>query len=131
MAAAGNVSRVAETAWIELLAGDSVLGREAIRRQADALREGLLGESPCLVERLVVSQIVGTWLELQFARLDAAEPDASLAQAKLRLRRLESAQRRHDTALKSLTQIRKILPQPQAGPPRLHVFHPDATDTGT
>ena len=38
---AGDLARHVEAAWVDLLAGDDPLGREAVRRRADQLRREL------------------------------------------------------------------------------------------
>lgn len=106
----GDVARLAERALIELLVHADPLGTEAITRHAEQMRADLEGPHPTPVERLLVAQVVATWLEVAYSQAAAAQPGGSIAQANLRVRRAEASQRRHLAAIKTLTQIR-LMPQ--------------------
>jgi hypothetical protein len=60
----GDLEQVAVRAWAELLVGDDPLTREAVRRKAEGLRAELEGDAPTPLERLLVGQVVSTWMEL-------------------------------------------------------------------
>ncbi len=113
---AGNLARVAEQAWISLIANGDKLAEESIRRQLHEMQKTLRGGEAGLLETLLCDQVVATWLEMKYGEATAAEPEGmSVGQATLMLKRLESAQRRHLAAIKSLTQTRQLL-QDQARP---------------
>jgi len=124
----GDLARTAERAWIELISSGDALAGESIRRQLAQLKTDLVGESPSPVEKMLGDQVVATWLEVKY--LEAVSADAkgqSLTQAGLLLKRLESAQKRHLVAIRSLVQTRKLLPN--SGMPDLRIF-PSERATG-
>jgi len=107
---AGDLAAVAQSAWIELIAGQDVLTTESVRRRVALLREELRGPSPTRLESLLVDQIVLSWLAAQHGEIQAASPaGGSLQLAAFRLRRAESAQRRHLTAVRTLATLRSLL----------------------
>jgi len=118
----GDMARTAEKAWITLIANGSSLAAEALQRQLAQLKQELLGESTTVVEKMLGDTVVATWLELHYLRsTDADTRNRTVTQGSLMLKRLESAQRRHHSAIKNLTQIRKLLPD-QNALPQLRVF---------
>jgi hypothetical protein len=107
----GNLARVSERAWIDLISGGDVLAAESVRRHLAHVRQQLVGETSNVVEQLLVDQVTATWLEVAYMQTASADIGGrSLTQAGLYLKRLESAQRRHLNAVKQLVQIRKLLP---------------------
>ena len=107
---AGNLARVAEQAWIDLISNGDKLAEESIQRQLHEMQKALRGEEAGLLETLLCDQVVATWLEMKYREATAADPEGtSVGQANLMLKRLESAQRRHLAAIKSLTQTRQLL----------------------
>lgn len=126
----GNLARGAERAWIELIANGDQLTAESVKRQLADLKSQLMGESPSAIESLLGDTILGTWLETRHLESVSASfhgGSGSVAQSNILLKRLESAQRRHLAALKSLTQLRKLVGS-QTKPAPLKVF---AAGTGT
>jgi hypothetical protein len=108
----GDLERIVVRSWVELLAGDDPLSREAIRRKVEEFRAELEGNAPTPVERLLIGQIVSTWLEMNHAQLAAVEPGrTTLGQASLTLKRAESVQRRYLQAIRTLTAVRALLPR--------------------
>src|SRR5262245_52749010 len=121
----GNVTRLAESAWVELVAAGSPLGMEAVKREAETLRSELQGARPSTLERLLVDQVVAGWLEMSYARCAAAQAGGPLAQAALAVRRSEAAQRKYLAAVKALTQARALLPQKAGHEGAVRLFEPD------
>jgi hypothetical protein len=67
-----------------------------------------------------------TWLATQHADIEAAcPPGASLGQAAFRLKRAESALRRHLSAVKTLTALRTLMPQGLVPTQPLRLRDPD------
>jgi hypothetical protein len=119
----GDLARSAERAWIALISAGDTLAAEAIRMQLAQLKTDLIGEAPSVIEKLLGDQIVATLLEVKYLESVSAQAGGgSLTQAGLLLKRLESAQRRHADAIKTLLQVRKLLPG-QNNLPGLRVFH--------
>jgi hypothetical protein len=122
---AGDLEKIVVRAWSELLAGDDPLGLEVVRRKADQLRADLEGDNPTPIEKLLVGQVVSTWLELSHAQLQSAAPGSKApAQAGHNLRKAESAQRRYLAAIKTLTTVRALVPRGLLPINQLRVFDP-------
>lgn len=103
----GNLTRHAEIAWTDLVAGGDHLMVETIKRYVERLKGELAGPAPTPIERLLADQAALTWLASRYAEIVSAKPGtSSLGEAKMRLKRAESAQRRHLASLKTLTELR-------------------------
>lgn len=118
----GDLARIAERAWIELLTNKDVLAAEAIQRQLNQLKTDLLGENPGPIEKLLGDEVVATYLETRFLQTLAADSPAKTASGTNEwLKRAESAQKRHLASVRSLVEIRKLL-QRSESTPYLRVF---------
>jgi hypothetical protein len=114
---AGNLARIAEKAWIVAIANNDALGAEAIKRELAHIKQELIGENPSVVEELLGDQVLATLLEVKYLESVSAESKGSqVTQATLLLKRLDSAQKRHLNAIKSLIQVRKLLPNEDSTP---------------
>jgi hypothetical protein len=119
----GDLARHAELAWLDLVAGADHLMLESIKRHIARMKDDLLGPHPTVMERLLVDQAVACYLSVRHAELALAAPGScSPAQAAMRLRRAESAQRGYLATLKTLARLRATVPQGMAPlkPLRLH-----------
>jgi hypothetical protein len=64
------------------------------------------------ITRLVIDQVVGTWLQLYHAEMrDAIDSPPSLKVAEFRLKQLESAHRRHLKGIAAWATLQRLLPQ--------------------
>ncbi|MDB5340531.1 MAG: hypothetical protein JWN70_6150 [Planctomycetaceae bacterium] len=107
----GDLARTAEHAWIALIAGGNSLVSESVRRQLRQLKSEMIGDDPQTIEKMLGDQVIATWLEVKYLEtLSADQKGASITQAALVLKKVESAQRRHLNAIRSLVQTRKLLP---------------------
>ena len=115
----GNLCRMAEKAWIELLSNRGAVVAEAITRQMAQTRADLVGDSPSAIEKLLADQVTATLLETRYLETISASATGTPTQLALLLKRLDSAQRRHLNAVRSLVQTRKLLreeaPRPGCG----------------
>lgn len=103
---AGNLAAHAEEVWLRLVADGNALAKESIRKEADRMRQELLGTAPTPIERLLVDQIVTCFLQVKHAELSAgAGSGGSIHQAHFKDQRLERVQRRYLAAMKTLSQI--------------------------
>jgi hypothetical protein len=103
----GDLSRHAELAWTHLIGGDNKLVLEAVKRHVARMKGELAGPAPTPIERLLIEQVALSWLASRYAEIAAATPGtSSLGEAKVRLKRAESAQRRFMTSIKTLTELR-------------------------
>jgi len=120
----GDAALIADQAWINKMFKGSKIGAESLKRVLDQLRTKLLGESENMVEKMLVDTVVSTWLEMHYLRsVDAENADRTAALTTELLKRTESAQRRHSSAMRDLVQIRKLLLGSAALAP-LRVFLP-------
>ena len=118
----GDLSRMAENAWIKLISGADALAGESIRRQLALIKEDLVGERPSMIEELLGNQVTSTLLETKHLETLNASTAGTIGQATLLLRRLESAQRRHAASIRSLVQVRTLLREAEARP-LLRIFN--------
>jgi hypothetical protein len=108
----GDLAGQAVAAWIDLLAGDDLLLREAVMRKLQALYGELCGPHPSALESLLVERVLTCWLQTAFADTSYAQARGSESTAPLRQelqRRQESAQKRLLAAVKQLALVRKLL----------------------
>ena len=117
LANVGDLARIAENTWIALISERSALVAESVRRQLGQLKSELIGENPQTIEKMLGDQVIATWLEVKYMEtLSADQKGASVTQAALVLKKVESAQRRHLNAIRSLVQTRKLLPAGRSFP---------------
>jgi hypothetical protein len=103
----GDLSKHAELAWTDLIAGGDHLIMESVKKYVERLKSELAGPEPSPIERLLAEQAALTWLASRQAEAAAAKPGpSSLGEAKMRLKRAESAQRRYLASLKALEELR-------------------------
>jgi hypothetical protein len=109
----GNLVEHARLALLTLIAGPSLIAREAISREAEKLRERLLETAPSELERLLVDNIFISWMELYFNDMDLAQrllsnagPSAATQVAQ---KRLDRAHARFLAAVKALATVQKLL----------------------
>src|SRR5262245_48430536 len=120
---AGDLTTVAERAWVELIAGEDQFRTESVKRRLAELKDQLKGPHPTALEALLVDLVSVAWLGTQHAEIQAASPaGGSLDQAAFKLRRAESSQKRLLAATKTLATLRALVPSGllPARPVRLH-----------
>jgi hypothetical protein len=108
------------------VAGSSLTGREAVARQADLLRQELLGDGASVLDQLLAERISLCWIWVHQADLELVEhlkrqPD-SLA-CREAAKRLGQAQARYVSALKALAVVRRLLaPRSKPAPSPLELL---------
>lgn len=126
----GNVTTMAEQAWLAVLAAGNPLAVESLTRTVAEMRAELAGGPNTRLERMLVDQIILVWLEFSYVQAISANSGGDLAEQNGLLKRVESAQRRHASAVKLLTTVRSLMPAATApvttGPARtLRIYDPD------
>jgi hypothetical protein len=122
----GDLATLAERAWIAVLAADHAVAVEFLKRTITEMKTDLTGDNATRVERLLVDQVIACWMEVSYLETVAADPGrSSLDQADIRLKRLESAQRRYLSALKALTSVRTLALPGLAPPPAVRLHSPE------
>ncbi|QDU53099.1 hypothetical protein [Gimesia panareensis] len=120
----GDIAKIAETAWIKLIAKGDTLAQESLKRKLAALHQEILGDSDHIFDQMMADVIRATWLEMHYLMsVDADATNRTAGQSTLMVKRLESAQRRHMTAIKQYCQIKKMLPG-ENRQPDLRIFRP-------
>lgn len=109
----GDMVRHAEEAVLTLAAGDSVTMREAVRRQADALRGRLAAAATSELERLLIDRVCVCWVEVYYGDVEQAQlllrsPQAADAAA-ASTKRLDRAHARFLSAFKALATVTKLV----------------------
>jgi hypothetical protein len=122
---AGNLTAVAEKAWIDLVAGTNAVAAESARRCLAEMKTELKGPHPTPLESMLVDLVGVTWLATRHAEIQAASTGGSLDQATFRLRRAESSQKRHLNAVKTLATLRSLLPAGLVPSKPLRVYDPE------
>jgi hypothetical protein len=109
---AGDLTAVAERAWIELIAGEDQFRVESVKRRLTQLKDELKGPHPTALEAVLVDLIAVAWLGAHHVEIEAASPaGGSLAQAAFKLRRAESSQKRLLAATKTRATLRALVPR--------------------
>ena len=117
----GDLAKLAEHLWIEAVAEKDVLRTETAKREVARLKAELCGEHPTPMEKLLVDHIAVCHLAAQAAELSAAQ---SSALSGSQLKRLESAQRRFLTSIKTLATLRTLLNRGLAPLSSVKLFRP-------
>lgn len=111
-AVVGDLGRHVELSWLDLIAAGNVLLLESLRRWIAEYKADLAGPKPTRIERGLVDLIASTLLSLRHYEQTLAESGSNSAtEAVIRLRRAESAQRRHLAAMRTLVTLRALVPQ--------------------
>jgi hypothetical protein len=109
----GDLVRHAQDSLLTLVAGSCLTAREAIARQASALRERLMKTAASELEKLLVDRVVISWIQVYHGDIDLANQllkvfgAAKTVQAAQR--RLDRAHSRYLSAIKALATIQKLL----------------------
>lgn len=103
----------ANESWIKLVSYDSLFMKEGLSERLAKLRKDLLGPSPSAIDRLLVDRIVICWLQVHHADYLAANLQSrgnyTFEQGTYYQERQGRAQRRYLAAVKTLSQVRKLL----------------------
>jgi hypothetical protein len=110
-----DLAREAERSLIRHVSGDNLLIKEGLPRQLETMRKDLAGPNPSPLEGLLVERVVATWLQLRLFETHYAKNlgNLTVAQGEYHQRRLDRLHGRHLSAVKSLSQVRKIGPAVQ------------------
>ena len=129
LAAAGDLAKHAEKAWIDLVVGSDSFTRVAVTSQFEQLKRELAGPGPSPLEKLLVDHVAVTHLAERQAELTAAQIGRSLQQAAFRLKKAESAQKRFLAATKLLANLRAMQPRSNRPLEPLKLFDPKGRKT--
>jgi hypothetical protein len=118
---AGNLAQLAESAWLDQIAGTNLFRRGTIRKELERMRPELLGPNPTRSERLLAERVTICWLQAQYLDMQFLANINSSEQIRNELtKRQESAQRRLTSGIKQLTLLQKTL-RPRVRSKRPHL----------
>ena len=121
----GDLAAQVERSWLDLLSAEHPFLANALKEIAQDMKTDLLGDNPTLLERLLVDQVVSCWLEVHHAEAEAERlPSGSVKPAVFGRRHLKAAQRRLQTAVKALRDLRTLVPAGSAQPPTPRLYDP-------
>jgi hypothetical protein len=121
----GDLSGLVERAWTSVISADNPLVIEATTRTIAEMKADLAGDQPTRLELMMVDQVVAQWMEVKYLEAASAEGGGSpLANDSLRLKRLESAQRRYFHAITMLTTVRALAPAGGAPVGTIRLYEP-------
>ncbi len=119
----GDVSGLAENAWLAALSAGNPLVVESRKRTLAEMRADLLGEEPTRLVRMLVDHIIVCWLEVQYVETMSADTShRGLNQKAEGLKWLESSQKRYFSAIQTLMGVRAMVPAGMTvvAAPKLH-----------
>jgi hypothetical protein len=120
----GDLVRHAQDSLLTLVAGSCLTAREAIARQASALRERLMKTATSELEKLLVDRVVISWIEVYHGDISLAQHLLQVSGAAKTVQaaqqRLDRAHARYLSAIKALATIQKLL-RPALSPLELAV----------
>ena len=106
----GDLGAHAEFAMINLASQGDQLMLESMARHVAQLKANLVGPNPTPLERLTVQRVVACWLAAQFADRACATADGGEIQTNAWARRQQMAEKRYQTAVKTLSLVQKMAP---------------------
>ncbi|HEV8058533.1 MAG TPA: hypothetical protein VGP68_01590 [Gemmataceae bacterium] len=119
----GDIGGLAERAWIGVLAEKNAAVVESLARTLASMRADLSGENPSAIERVLVDQAVLCWLQVKALEFNAANMEKNAGGKTNRAHiQLELAHRRHLSALRALTDLRRLAPGAMATAGELKIF---------
>ena len=115
----GDVAAHTEAAWIGVMAGGDLGLAEAINVQIAARKRELGGRSPTPVEKVLISGVIATLLQLKWAELAGAQAAlderTTIAQSLHLQAMVSQAFRRHTLAVGALTSYQRLVPRAKDG----------------
>jgi hypothetical protein len=108
VAATIDLARRVRDELLDKMTGRNLLNRELVSIEARRLREELLGTAATPVERLLVEQIVISWLQLHDTDLRTTRVSAHIRKGNHMYRRADLVHRRFLAALRALALVRRL-----------------------
>jgi len=119
----GQLSSKVQAKWIREITGQDLFEKEMVLHATAELRQSLIAESNgTTLERLLVEQVVTTFLQLNYhEQREANAPASDLRISEHRLKKIESAFKRHLKSLEALTTTKALLPKKMVEKPTPHL----------
>jgi hypothetical protein len=105
----GDLARQATCQLIDRAAGGDPVWAAGLNEKADALRKGLLGENPSVLEDLLARRVVNGWVTTHALELESAVRPPLDPKSRDHLdRALSRAQKRYAEAIRELARVRRL-----------------------
>jgi hypothetical protein len=108
METSAGMAACAEREWIKAVSGDDVLMIKCRERLMDEQRRELAGENPSPLEALLAQRVVLCDFQVQYLERIAILNRESISHSLYCDKRLDSAHKRHLSAIKALAQVRRL-----------------------
>jgi hypothetical protein len=129
----GDLAAHAEMLMVNLISAGNRLMIESLQRTLHEMKAELVGPATSMLERMAIDRLLACWLQLQYVdNLAVKSSGGTLPNANFQLKRQDAAHKRYAAAVKSLAELRRLLPSGTAGssnktpPAPLRVFTGDA-----
>lgn len=110
--AVGDLAALSEAFLISVIAAGNALVSESMEREIERLKSELAeGTTPTPLERLAIQRIVACWLHAQYTDRATLAADATGSKIAAWGKRQEAAERRFQSAIKSLDLVRRLAPK--------------------
>lgn len=112
----GDMAAKTQREWIIRISGKDLFQREVVRMRLDDLKQQLQRQSNgTAIEHMLVDLVASSWLQLYYHESrEAVEPAEEIRLAELRLKKIESAFKRHTKALATLATVKGLTPSQPA-----------------
>jgi hypothetical protein len=111
-------------AWVKTAAFDDKVAEGALREEVARMKAELLGPNPTVLDKILVDDVVASYLANKHATAMAAMKVSTPGLATHRDRRAESAQKRQLAAIKGMLQIRRLTDRGTDPPSDVSLFDP-------
>ena len=108
----GDLASQTHIHWIDLIAGRNLHYRECLLHKSASLKKQLLAESNrSTVALMLTDQAISTWLQLYYhENREAVGPAESIRIGEFRLKKIDSAFKRHMMTLSALSTVKALAP---------------------
>lgn len=122
-----DLARHVVRTWIETIAGTDLVVRESLQRRVAAMRDSFAGDTPTLVEQLLIERILIAWLQCIESEIGALNANrTSPRMVRFHAQRQDAAGRGFNAAVKALGDYRKLQDRAAAQPKKKRPEKPTA-----
>jgi len=108
----GDLAAHAEMLMIDLISAGSKLMAESLHRTLQQMKAELIGPETSMLEKMAVDRMLACWLQVQYIdTVVAKSTGGTLPNANYQLKRQDAANKRYMAAVKSLGELRRLLPR--------------------
>lgn len=113
----GDMSRWAQTSWLDLVSGTNLCLRESVELKLQQLRDELGEADAAPLEKLLIQRVSISWLMVHYSDARSAQlraANAGAAQVRVVEDFSQKAHHRYLSAIRQLAQVRKLLTPPRS-----------------